>query len=137
MTAKASTKAKAKARTRKKEEPTRQGSLPWLWAGVLVAPLAFLLNLQVNYTLTQKLCPGGRSLVLHIMALCFLLLAAGGGLIAWRNWTRAGRGWPDESEDNTVRNRFLATIGLMISFLFSLVIIALWIPQFIFDPCQR
>jgi hypothetical protein len=133
----ARTKAKTKARTQKKEEPTRQGGLLWLWAGVLVAPLAFLLNLQVNYTLTQKLCPGGRSLVLHITTLCFLLLAAGGGSIAWRNWTREGRRWPDESEDNTVRNRFMATIGLMISFLCSLIIIALWIPQFVFDPCQR
>ena len=130
-------KARTKARTQAKEDSTREGSLLWLWAGVLIAPLAFLFSLQANYTLTQKLCPGGRLLVLHSMTLCFLLLAAGGGFVAWRNWTRAGRGWPDESEDNTVRDRFMATIGLMISFLCSLIIIALWIPQFIFDPCQR
>jgi hypothetical protein len=130
-------KARTKANSQASEESTRQGGLLWLWAGVLVAPVAFLFNLQVNYTLTQKLCPGGRSLILHLTTLCFLLLAAGGGFIAWRNWARAGRGWPDESEDNTVRNRFLAIIGLMISLLCSLIIIALWIPQFIFDPCQR
>ena len=119
------------------EESTRRGSSLWLWAGVLIAPLAFLLNLQVNYTLTQKLCPGRRPLILHVLTLCFLLLASGGGLIAWRNWARAGREWANESEDNTVRNRFLAIIGLMISLLCVLIIVALWIPQFIFDPCQR
>ena len=120
------------------ESSARERGLLWLWAGVLVAPLAFLFNLQVNYTLTQEICYAGwRKALLHIMTLFFLLLTTSGGLIAWRNWGRAGRKWPDESEDKRVRNRFLAAVGLMFSALCFLIIVAQWIPQFIFDPCMR
>jgi uncharacterized membrane protein len=130
-------KAKTKAKVRVKEKSDRQDGILWLWAGLLLAPLAVLLNLQVNYTLTQKLCPDGRMLILHLVTLLFLLAAAGGGLIAWRNWARAGTVWPDESEDNQTRDRFLSAVGLLISVLCLLAIVAMWIPQFIFSPCQR
>jgi hypothetical protein len=115
----------------------RDTGLLRLWAGVLVAPLAFLCNLQADYTLAQKLCPGGRTALLHFVTLFFLLLALLGGLIAWRNWARAGQLWPDESEERVVRNRLMAAVGVMISLLSALIIIAQWIPQFIFNPCMR
>lgn len=124
-------------KTEKKRERGRDTELLRLWAGVLVAPMAFLSNLQANYTLTQKLCPGGRTSLLHCTTLFFLLLALAGGLIAWSNWTRAGREWPDESAERVMRNRLLAAVGVMISLLSALIIIAQWIPQFIFNPCMR
>jgi hypothetical protein len=127
----------ASSESNTKEQPERTVGLAALWAGVLVAPLAFLSNLQVNYTLTQELCPGGHTFLLHLMTILFLLIAAGGGLVAWRNWGRAGRVMPDESKDNVVRNRFLGIVGVMLSALSFLIIIAQWIPQFIFNPCQR
>jgi hypothetical protein len=123
--------------TRAKQERGRRTGLLALWSGVLIAPMAFLSNLQVNYTLTQKLCPGGHTSLLHLMTIIFLLIAAGGGLIAWRNWGRAGLVAPDESADDLVRNRFLGSVGLMLSALSFLIILAQWIPQFIFNPCQR
>ena len=133
MSAKDSSKGKTQAR----DGTGRNTGLLALWTGVLLAPMAFLSNLQVNYTLTQKLCPGGHTSLLHLMTIIFLLIAACGGLIAWRNWGRAGRVLPDESGDNITRNRFLAALGLMISALSFLIIVAQWIPQFIFYPCQR
>jgi small-conductance mechanosensitive channel len=88
--------------------------------------------------LTQKLCPEGRArLVLSAMTLIFLLATAGGGLIAWRSWTRAGRKWPDESANKIVRSRFMAALGLLISVLCFFGIVAQWIPQLFFNPCQR
>jgi hypothetical protein len=133
VAANAETKTEAQA----KERSDGKRSLLALWAGVLLAPLAFLSNLQVNYTLTQQLCPGGRTILLHIVTIIFMLIAAGGSLIAWRTWQRAGKEWPDESGDNRTRNRFLALVGLMLSALSFLIIFAQWIPQFIFNPCQR
>jgi hypothetical protein len=119
------------------EEPGRQAGLLSLWAGVLLGPMAFLLNLQVNYTLTQELCPGGRTSILHVVTIIFLLLSAAGGLIAWLNWRGAGQTVQDESADKRTRNRFMAMVGLMISALSFLIIVAQWIPQFIFNPCMR
>lgn len=128
-------KQKPESNTRAKEETGQ--SLGLLWAGVLIAPLALLSHMQVNYTLTQKLCPGGRTLLLHLVTMLFLLVTAIGSLIAWACWRRAGKGLPDESGDKQTINRFLGVVGLMISALSFLVIIAQWIPQFIFNPCQR
>jgi hypothetical protein len=130
-------KDSSESRTQAGEERGRPTGLLALWTGVLLAPLAFLSNLQVNYTLTQKLCPGGHTSLLHLMTILFLLIAAAGGLIAWRNWGRAGRALPDESADNNTRDRFMGSVGLMISALSFLIIVAQWIPQFIFNPCQR
>jgi len=124
-------------RTEKKEGSGSDTGLLRLWAGVLVALMAFLSNLQANYTLAQKLCPGGPTSLLHFTTLLFLVLALLGGLIAWRNWARAGQEWPDESAERVVRNRLLAAVGVMISLLSALIIIAQWIPQFIFNPCMR
>lgn len=133
MAAKEGSESKAQAN----EDQRRSVGLLWLWAGVLVAPMAFLSHMQVNYTLTQKLCPGGRTVLLHLVTLLFLLVTAGCVLIAWRSWQRAGKGLPDESDDKQTRNRFLAIVGMMISALSFLIIVAQWIPQFVFNPCQR
>ena len=130
-------KSGTKARPRAKKRRAAQSSLAWLLAGWLVAPLAFLSNLQANYTLTQMLCPGGRMLPLHLMTAFFLLASAAGGLVAWRTWERAGRSWPNESESKTMRSRFMGVVGLMLSVLCFLGIVWQWIPQFIFNPCQR
>jgi hypothetical protein len=81
MASKAETEGKAQA----KGESASQASLLSLWAGVLLAPMAFLSGLQANYTLTQKLCPGGRMSLLHVATLLFLLITGAGILIAWRN----------------------------------------------------
>lgn len=127
---------KAKAEGTGKVSP-RIVSLPRLWAGLLTAPAAFLFSLQANYTLTQKLCPRGPMLVLHLVTILFLLGAAGGGFLAWRNWQRAGLIWPGEAANKHVRTRFLAALGLAFSALCAFIIIAQLIPQFFFNPCQR
>jgi hypothetical protein len=133
MASQTSRKGKAQAQ----EESASQGSLLSLWAGVLLAPLAFLSALQANYTLTQKLCPGGRMSLLHLATLLFLLITATGILIAWRNWQRAGKGVPDESEERQSWERFMGVVGMLISALSFLLIVAQLIPQFFFNPCQR
>jgi hypothetical protein len=128
---------RSESKAQANEDQRRSVGLLWLWAGVLVAPMAFLSHMQVNYTLTQRLCPGGRTVILHMVTLLFLLITAGCILIAWRSWQRAGKGLPDESDDQQTRNRFLAIVGMMISTLSFLIIVAQWIPQFVFNPCQR
>jgi hypothetical protein len=109
----------------------------WLWAGLLTAPLAFLLHLEINYALVTQLCQSEHKLAMHIVTFTFLLIAAGGGLISWLNWRDAGRKWPGEAGNVMERSRFMSVVGLLISALVIFGLIAQWIPQFIFDPCQR
>jgi hypothetical protein len=116
---------------------SRTRGIARLWAGILTAPLAFLLHLEINYALVTQLCQSKHKISMHLVTLLFLLIAAGGGFIAWLNWREAGRKWPGEGGSVTERSRFMSVVGLLISVLVILGLIAQWVPQFIFDPCQR
>jgi TRAP-type C4-dicarboxylate transport system permease small subunit len=109
----------------------------WLWAGMLTAPLAFLVHLSVNYALVTQLCQSTHKLASHLVTVLFVLISAAGGLISWRNWETAGRKWPGEEATVPERSRFMAVVGLLVSALVVLALVWQLVPQFIFDPCQR
>jgi hypothetical protein len=107
-----------------------------LWVGLLLAPVAFLINLEVAYALVPTVCSSQNELPIHLVHLTCLLLTLYGLLTAWRCWSAAGAKWPGEEGDPLGRSRFMAGTGLLVSAMFALVIIAQWIPSFVLDPCQ-
>jgi hypothetical protein len=116
----------------------KEGAAPAaLWAGVLAGPLATLTQLQVNYALVLWACGTGREWALHLAALSALLVTVAAGLLSWRNWRRAGAGWEDDGAGVVPRSRFMAAVGVLISALIALVVIAQWIPIFVYGPCER
>ena len=131
------TEGKKKRQPKAEREFSQTRGILWLWVGLLTAPLAFLLHLEVNYALVTQLCQSEHKLAMHMVTLAFLLVSAGGGLIAWSNWKALGQKWPGEAGSVMERSRFMAIVGLLISLLVIFGLIAQWIPQFIFDPCQR
>lgn len=111
-------------------------SIRALWIGLLVAPTAFLLNLEVAYALVPTACSSQNHLLTHIVHLVCLLLALFGGVTAWRCWKATGEIWPGSDGGPIARSRFMAGLGWLTSALFALVILAQWIPSFVLDPCQ-
>jgi hypothetical protein len=107
-----------------------------LWTGILLPPLAFLLDLEVAYALVPTACSTRNQLPVHLSHLACLLLALFGGFTALRCWSALGSTWPGEAGDPTARSRFMAGVGILMSALFVLIIVAMWIPSFILDPCQ-
>jgi hypothetical protein len=107
-----------------------------LWVGLLLAPVAFLINLEAAYALVPTACSSRTELPVHLVHLACLLLTLYGLLTAWRCWKAAGAIWPGGAGDPLARSRFMAGVGLLVSALFVLVIVAQWIPSFILDPCQ-
>jgi cytochrome c biogenesis factor len=107
-----------------------------LWTGLLLPPIAFLISLEVSYALVPAACSSGSELPVHLVHLGCLLLALIGGLIAWRWWKRQGATWAGEEGGPLARSRFMAGLGLLLCALFALVIVAMWIPSFLLDPCQ-
>jgi hypothetical protein len=107
-----------------------------LWVGLLLAPVAFLINLEVAYALVPTACSSGNELPVHLVHLACLLLTLCGLVTAWRSWKLTGATWPGEQGDPLARSRFMAGVGLLVSAMFVLVIVAQWIPSFILDPCQ-
>jgi len=107
-----------------------------LWTGLLLAPAAFLLNLELGYALVPRSCERNDALLLHATQAVCLLLAVIGGLVARQVWRAAGAEWPDAEGGAGGRTRFMAGVGLLLSALFALVIAAQWIPGFVLSPCQ-
>jgi len=116
----------------------KEGAAPAaLWVGVLAGPLATLTQLQVNYALVLWACGAGREWALHLVALLALLVTVAGGLLSWRNWRRAGAGWEDGGAGVVPRSRFMAAVGVLISAFIVLVVVAQWIPIFVYGRCER
>ncbi|HKG23688.1 MAG TPA: hypothetical protein VKC34_17430 [Blastocatellia bacterium] len=123
--------------TRTERDLSRRRNAFWLLAGLLVAPLAFLLDLEINYALVPVVCLSGNLYLLHLVSAGSLLLSLCGAFIAWRDWEITGREWPGEMAGSIPRSRFMSALGLMTSVLFIILIIAMWVPNFVLDPCQR
>jgi hypothetical protein len=107
-----------------------------IWTGVLLPPLAFLFNLEVAYALVPTACTSRNVLLVHLVHLVSLVLAAFGGITALRYWRSSGAAWPGSAGGRLSRTQFMSGLGMLMGLLFTLVILAQWIPSFILDPCQ-
>jgi hypothetical protein len=107
-----------------------------LWVGLLLAPTAFLINLEVAYALVPTACSTRNELPVHLVHLACLMLTLYGLLTARRCWKAVGATWPGEEGDPLARSRFMAGIGVLMSVFVALVIVADWIPSFMLNPCQ-
>ena len=119
-------------------EEFKEGAGPGvLWACILAGPMAALVQLQANYALVLRACGTGREWPLHLVSLLALLVAAGAGLLSWRNWQKAGADWDDKDLGVLPRSRFMAAVGMLLSAHSALVVVAQWLAVFIYGPCQR
>ena len=108
-----------------------------LWAGVLLAPIAWWLHLEIDYILVPFACSKHWHLSLHLVTVLALVLAAWAFLMAWRNWQASGRQWPKAVDGGPVaRAQLMAVGGLLSSGMFFLVILAQGITALILGPCQ-
>jgi hypothetical protein len=108
-------------------ERPRAGHLLALYAGALVPPLAWLLSLQLGYTLSYATCGARTTWFLHLAVLGPLVLVAASMYGTW--FTHRAHGdddhWPT----------WLAYLGLMAGGWFAIVIVATDIPAMVLNPC--
>lgn len=108
-----------------------------LAAGMFLAPIAWTLQLQINYSLTESFCRNGQQWLLHLVSLACLLLAAAGAGIAWMTWSRLTSGSTAEGDARVAGPSFVALGGLVMSLFFMLVIFAMDLPVWWVGACQR
>ena len=108
-----------------------------LTLGLVVGPLAVLINEELIYVTNMWACGTGKQAAMHIVPLICLLTTLGAGFLAWADWVRVGRGVEDEAATIDARSRFMALGGMAISGLSALLILAQWLAIFVFDACMR
>jgi cytochrome bd-type quinol oxidase subunit 2 len=92
-----------------------------LATGLVLAPLAWVLSVGINFALAPLACAGhGKGMLLLVSAVA-LALSATGGLLAW-------------TQHND--HRRLAIAGAVFSSLLALVIVAQAIPNLILGGCE-
>lgn len=106
------------------------------WAGLLLAPAAFFLHLQLGYVLVYRACRYHAEWSLHAVGLASVAVAALGAWTAWRVWGRSGRTTSLEADGASARARFLGMAGVGVSSLLVLVLLAQWAAAFFLSPCQ-
>ena len=107
-----------------------------LWTGVLAGPIAWLTSFQANFALAPAACALQAKLVLYAISVVALLVTAAAGVVAWQQWTGAGKEWPGQGGDTTARVRIMAIGGVLLSSTFFIVILAQAIPEVILAPCE-
>ena len=107
-----------------------------LWLGVLGAPAAWGLQLDVGYAMPPGLCRLGSSWPEHVLSVVCVVITLGAALVSYRQYAAVG-GSPDQTDGGPLaRRRFLGALGTVVGLLFTMVIIAQSLPPFFFDPCQ-
>ena len=119
------------------ERPALRAADGATWTGLLGAPLTWFASQQASYMLVPWACHGGPEMALHLVNVIALLLVAGAGALAWRDWRRAGRDAAEDPARPGARAGFLGLMGLLLCALFGLVILAQATGAFYFGPCER
>jgi hypothetical protein len=123
-----------------RSEPARQYwddiGLLKLLTGVFVGPLAWGLNLEINYSLVKWACNSGRAPVLTLVSLIALLAVVGGLVLSWRCWTELREAASLRGGSSIDRSYFLALAGLGLNALFVVLIATSASLHAIVDPCQ-
>ena len=121
----------------RRDELTRPRALAVLSLGVLLGPVVALANQQIIYASDTWACGHNVHAVLHLIpAVALAIIIAAGGM-AYAEWLAAGRGVEDERGGVGSRTRFLSLMGVGISALSGLVVIAQWASIFTFGSCMR
>lgn len=106
------------------------------WVGLFLAPAAFFAHLQTRYVLVPWACATNGQLWIHVVDVTALAIALLGAYAGWRAWQRAGREEPGEAGGAVPRTRLMGVLGLGASLMFALLLVAQWMTNFFFSPCQ-
>ncbi len=106
------------------------------WVGLFLAPAAFFARLQLAYVIVPWACVTGGSVWLHVVDILAVVLAVGGGWIAWRVHGESGENARPDGADAISRGHFLGLVGAWTSALFALLLAAQATAGVVISPCQ-
>lgn len=120
---------------RTRPSPTSWRRITAQWLAVVVPPLAAFAQQQISYSLVSLSCTKHAVALLHLPTLGMLTLVAVATVYSWREW--AQRDHPPRPDDPHQPGslRFFALLGLTMSGLSTIVVLAQWLPTLFVHPC--
>ena len=104
-----------------------------VWLALLIAPLLALSDQGVGLSMATWACAHQHGDWMHAVHFVFLVAAAAATFLAWQGLHATARaGAHDEAR---ARRRFLAGLALATGAFSTLVIVALWAPNWVLSPC--
>jgi hypothetical protein len=104
------------------------------WPGLILAPLFALADQSVTYAMVHWSCETQRHAPAHFVHAAFLLATLMTLAMAWSRWrvpaSRADAG------DALGNSSFIAAMATLAAALSALVIVAMWMPQWVLSPCH-
>ena len=108
-----------------------------LWVGLLLPPIAWIVQLQTVYLTSEYGCTTTDFTWNHVASVVALILSMIGGIIAWRDWRSGGGDTGNASGRPISRKQFMSLLGVLTGALFTLVIFAQWLPTLLGVPCNK
>jgi hypothetical protein len=102
----------------------------------LGAPVAWALEFVMSYAITQHTCSTGKLWELYLLSFSSIAVAGLALMIAFRTFLRVPQSASQDSSHPASRSRFAGALGLMMSLLFTVAIVAGAVPRFILSPCE-
>jgi hypothetical protein len=107
------------------------------WFPIFVPPLVALAQQSINYALVAAECAQQQRLPVHAVAAVALAITLIGVASAWRDWRAVDvKGLPRSGGPET-NPRFLAIVGVAVSAMMALAVIAMWLTAAFIPPCVR
>jgi hypothetical protein len=106
------------------------------WVGLFLAPAIFFVHLQIGYVLVPWSCTRQTVVWIHVVNLLWVARAVAGTGIAWRGHWRGESGADNDGPGTLPRTRFLGVVGLGMSAMFVLLLLAQAIEAISLSPCQ-
>lgn len=103
------------------------------WPALILSPTLALANLTAVYALVTPSCGRQSTGPMQWLSAAALLLSLLFTWMAWRNQRRLADAAPADAA--SARPHFLAQVAAMVGLLSSLVLFAIWVPQWIISPC--
>jgi hypothetical protein len=116
--------------------PSSPANLFALWWGILIGPLAWATDLGISYPITHSLCEFNQAWGFHAISVCTLALAASGVLVAGRELALVPRALGEKMPRPIERSRFMAHLGIALSVLCMIAILAESVAELGVNPCQ-
>jgi len=103
------------------------------WPALILSPTLALTNLGMVYALVTPSCRAQSTGAMQWLTAASLLLSLLFTFFAWRNSRTLPA--PPESDAAGGRPHFLALVAGMVGLLSSLVLLVMWLPQWVLSPC--